>query len=90
MNGHGKDDIHVAEECFTLAYALQVLLRAFPSVPIVVKCGDELLKVAQDSDVERICDCLFDTSTKPMSGTGKRKASRNKQNVSKKLREEKQ
>ncbi|RHZ01010.1 hypothetical protein DYB37_010712 [Aphanomyces astaci] len=36
-NGHSAADTHVAEECLTIAYALQTLLRAFPSIPLAIQ-----------------------------------------------------
>ncbi|KAF0689572.1 Aste57867_18991 [Aphanomyces stellatus] len=56
-NGHSAKDVHIAEECLTVAYALQTLLRAFPSIPLTIQ-GQEIA-IDDTTDVVEVFGPLF-------------------------------
>ncbi|RHY32803.1 hypothetical protein DYB32_002225 [Aphanomyces invadans] len=56
-NGHSDADVHIAEECLTIAYALQTLLRAFPSIPLAIH--GQAVEINASTDVADIFGALF-------------------------------
>ncbi|KAG9406568.1 hypothetical protein AC1031_002886 [Aphanomyces cochlioides] len=51
-NGHSTDDVHIAEECLSVAYALQTLLRAFPHIPLSIL--DKDVVIDEDTDIIKV------------------------------------
>ncbi|TDH68584.1 hypothetical protein CCR75_000970 [Bremia lactucae] len=61
-NGHKKDEIMKAQQCFSAAFALQTLLRAFPKLPIAI--NGKIIEITSNSDVTTVFAPLFPISTK--------------------------
>uniref|UniRef100_A0AAV1T9E1 Uncharacterized protein n=1 Tax=Peronospora matthiolae TaxID=2874970 RepID=A0AAV1T9E1_9STRA len=51
-NGHASGDVMVAQRCFSAAFALQTLLRAFPRPPIALH--GKVVEIAEDTDVAEV------------------------------------
>lgn len=60
-NKMDTDDMHLAQEHYSIAFAMQVLLRNLPSLKVSVK--GESVPVSSVASVEKIVARLFDTET---------------------------
>ncbi|KAL3674430.1 hypothetical protein V7S43_000383 [Phytophthora oleae] len=59
VNGHKPEEVTLAQQCFSAAFALQTLLRAFPRLPIAV--GNKVIEIDEDTDVAEVFAPLFVT-----------------------------
>ncbi|KAG6611626.1 RING-box protein 1 [Phytophthora cinnamomi] len=57
VNGHKPEQVMLAQQCFSAAFALQTLLRAFPRLPVAV--DGKVVEVTEDSDVAEVFAPLF-------------------------------
>ncbi|KAL4155068.1 hypothetical protein PRNP1_007182 [Phytophthora ramorum] len=62
VNGHKPEDATLAQQCFSAAFALQTLLRAFPRLPIAV--DGKVVEITEDTDVAEVFAPLFAPKTK--------------------------
>ncbi|KAE8984994.1 hypothetical protein PR003_g23464 [Phytophthora rubi] len=69
VNGHKPEEVMLAQQCFSSAFALQTLLRAFPRLPVAV--DGKVVDITDDSDVAEVFAPLFAPKTKK---TNKNKA----------------
>ncbi|CAI5714878.1 unnamed protein product [Hyaloperonospora brassicae] len=60
-NGHKPDDVVVAQRCFSAAFALQTLLRAFPRLPVAL--DGKLVEITEETDVAEVFAPLVLAST---------------------------
>ncbi|CEG37193.1 uncharacterized protein PHALS_04638 [Plasmopara halstedii] len=85
VNGHKSEEITLAQQCFSAAFALQTLLRAFPEFPIAI--DGVVINMDENSDVAKIFAPLFDRKSKKNKGKSAQKhlaAKKVKQQQSKK------
>ncbi|KAF4316036.1 hypothetical protein BBO99_00008986 [Phytophthora kernoviae] len=57
VNGHKKEETIKAQQCFSAAFALQTLLRAFPRPAIAI--GGEVLEITSETDIVQAFAPLF-------------------------------
>ncbi|EEY63966.1 uncharacterized protein PITG_02477 [Phytophthora infestans T30-4] len=62
VNGHKSEDSILAQQCFSAAFALQTLLRAFPKLPIAV--DGKIIEIEEDTDIAEAFAPLFATKSK--------------------------
>ncbi|KAI9912198.1 hypothetical protein PsorP6_008926 [Peronosclerospora sorghi] len=67
VNGHEPDDIILAQQCFSAAFALQTLLRAFPRLPIAV--NGKVVEITDDTDISRVFAPLLALKVKKKKAT---------------------
>ncbi|KAF4036730.1 hypothetical protein GN244_ATG11444 [Phytophthora infestans] len=62
VNGHKSEDSILAQQCFSAAFALQTLLRAFPKLPIAV--DGKIIEIDEITDIAEVFAPLFATKSK--------------------------
>ncbi|KAG7392240.1 hypothetical protein PHYPSEUDO_001344 [Phytophthora pseudosyringae] len=70
VNGHKSEEVTLAQQCFSAAFALQTLLRAFSRLPIAV--GGKVVEIDEDTDVAEVFAPLF--ASKPKKNKSKAKS----------------
>ncbi|KAG1711825.1 hypothetical protein DVH05_009067 [Phytophthora capsici] len=85
VNGHKPEEVTLAQQCFSAAFALQTLLRAFPRLPIAV--GNKVIEIDEDTDVAEVFAPLF-AKTKNNNKT-KAKSSQKKETAKGKAKQQK-
>ncbi|ETK74739.1 hypothetical protein F441_18901 [Phytophthora nicotianae CJ01A1] len=69
-NGHKTEDSILAQQCFSAAFALQTLLRAFPRLPIAV--DGKVIEIDEDTDIAEVFAPLFAPKSKKKTKTTKK------------------
>uniref|UniRef100_K3WHS6 Uncharacterized protein n=1 Tax=Globisporangium ultimum (strain ATCC 200006 / CBS 805.95 / DAOM BR144) TaxID=431595 RepID=K3WHS6_GLOUD len=78
-NGHASDNTLAAEQCFNAAFALQTILRAFPTPPVAI--DGVPVEVDEDTNVAKMFAPLFGgAKKKEASQFDKKKKNRSKSN----------
>ncbi|KAF1333551.1 hypothetical protein FI667_g2547, partial [Globisporangium splendens] len=78
VNGHASDNTLAAEQCFNAAFALQTILRAFPTPQVAI--DGVPVKVDEDTNVAKVFAPLFGGAKKEASQSDKKKKNRSKSN----------
>ncbi|KAF1794409.1 hypothetical protein JG687_00003241 [Phytophthora cactorum] len=76
VNGHKAEDVTLAQQCFSAAFALQTLLRAFPRLPIAV--GGKIIEIDEDTDVAEVFAPLFAPKSKKKTKSAQKQEPANK------------
>ncbi|KAG3120530.1 hypothetical protein PI124_g2409 [Phytophthora idaei] len=76
VNGHKAEDVTLAQQCFSAAFALQTLLRAFPRLPIAV--GGKIIEIDEDTDVAEVFASLFAPKSKKKTKSAQKQEPANK------------
>ncbi|KAG6976103.1 hypothetical protein JG688_00001700 [Phytophthora aleatoria] len=77
VNGHKAEDVTLAQQCFSAAFALQTLLRAFPRLPIAV--GGKIIEIDEDTDVAEVFAPLFAPKSKKKTKSAQKQEPANKE-----------
>ncbi|POM74952.1 Hypothetical protein PHPALM_8005, partial [Phytophthora palmivora] len=86
INGHKKEESTVAQQCFSAAFALQTLLRAFPRLPVAI--DGMVIEINEDTDIAEVFAPLFASKTKKNNKTKAKSAQ--KQEAAKKVKAKEQ